>query len=157
MPLLLGGLLCTKGQMTCRNRRRGENREQIQRSDRRCWCRVEEIYPSSGNIIHFAFDSSYVFSPALYTRPLSPAFYQSILDMPLNASQCLSTRTVSLSYLESIASHTTLVFVNGALAVFLRVVALAEEHAFVATGFLIFAHAAGFGFWNRAFSGGFEG
>jgi hypothetical protein len=52
----------------------------------------------------------------------------------------------SCSYLKAVACHTTLVFVDRALAVFLRVVALAEEHAFVTGGFFVFADAAGFGF-----------
>lgn len=45
--------------------------------------------------------------------------------------------------LEAKTRHTALILVNRARAVGLRVFSVAEEHAFVARGFLVFADAAG--------------
>ena len=45
-------------------------------------------------------------------------------------------------YLEPVACHTTLVLLYCALAVFLRIVALREQHAVVSACFLVFADTA---------------
>src|SRR3954451_4632306 len=45
-------------------------------------------------------------------------------------------------YLEPVACHTTLVLLDCALAIFLRIVALREQHAIVSTCFLVFANTA---------------
>jgi hypothetical protein len=84
------------------------------------------IYNWSGNMIHFHF---YVDLP-LYIVAIFPP--QSIY--PVNAAKRLPMLLSCplSSYLKAIARHAALVLVDGALAIFLRVIALAEQHAFVA-------------------------
>lgn len=52
------------------------------------------------------------------------------------------------SDLESISSHTILIFVHQTLAIFLRIVRAREQHAFVSCGFFIFADTAGLSKWE---------
>jgi len=52
---------------------------------------------------------------------------------------------LNLGYLEPKARHATPVLVHHTLALLLSVVAGREQHALVASGFLVFAHAARLG------------
>ena len=88
---------------------------------------------------------------AFYTLYMDIYVYQFMQDdatqhMQLRPNAPVST-TPSLSfcfpsYFEPIARHTTLVLLNRALTVFLRVVTLREQHAVVSAGFLVFADTA---------------
>jgi hypothetical protein len=49
----------------------------------------------------------------------------------------------ALCEVEAVALHTTAILGHDVFAVFLRVVALREEHAFVSLSLLVFADAAG--------------
>ena len=76
-------------------------------------------------MIHFQF---YLTAP-LYIVAIFPL--RSIY--PVNAAKRLPMLLFCplSSYLEAIARHAALILVDHALAVFLRIIALAEQHAFV--------------------------
>ena len=49
----------------------------------------------------------------------------------------------SHSYLKAKARHTALIFGDGILTFLLRIIAIREEHAFVTSGFFVFAYTTG--------------
>jgi hypothetical protein len=80
----------------------------------------------------------------LYTVDGFSRCYHSCRLCPMCQLQAMPLSVLSrfLLYLEPVACHTTLVLLYCALAVFLRIVALREQHAVVSACFLVFADTA---------------